>query len=466
MEHLSRDRGRESVRRFADAEIWKARHSTGWEADFSSVRSTPLRLHHFWKRAPRETLGLYFQRDTPVPAMATVGIETAREARRAGPRERCESAANAGTRSARAGSQFWQGERIESDFHERPTRCQRVASVVPPCFTPSTLPSLAPLPSSTFLYTSSGLPPSIRPLACASLALNLPLRAASRNPDSSAISYSVVCLLYILRSLEIPPHSPSICFSLPGPDIRKYRRDTRHNLHGFRWPSLFPEWLLTVTSIIDTSPVLSYRFLKILCILKQTVSQSPRSYELNFSNPNRKIKPFINASRLTLSPTVFMFSKKTKCMYVYLYYLIIRDEVARYRVIRLRRGEFTSLSHVGRSPTRFLRAQQISGITCTRVPSQRTRCAIITWRNAFAPPILVYLLFLGCELKKRRSFLRFWQLSATRSFLSHRDCIGNETPAKRNLHNVTYFRVYSSAWKTTNNTLCGLQYIIIRFYWA
>lgn len=60
--------------------------------------------------------------------------------------EKCESAANAaGTRSARPGSQFWPGKRVETpDFHERSTRCQQVASVVPPWFTPSTLFLLLP----------------------------------------------------------------------------------------------------------------------------------------------------------------------------------------------------------------------------------------------------------------------------------------------------------------------------------
>lgn len=66
--------------------------------------------------------------------------------------------------------------------------------------------STFPCPLALFLYTSSGLPPSIRrpralirPLACASLALNLPLRAASRKPDSSAISH-VQCRMSSLYS--------------------------------------------------------------------------------------------------------------------------------------------------------------------------------------------------------------------------------------------------------------------------
>lgn len=104
----------------------------------------------------------------------------------------------------------------------------------------SALPSLAPLPSSTFLYTSSGLPPSIRrpralirPLACASLALNLPLRAASRKPDSSAISH-VQCRMSF-------PHStigwdssafPINFFSFPRTRYQEISTRIRHNLRG------------------------------------------------------------------------------------------------------------------------------------------------------------------------------------------------------------------------------------------
>lgn len=95
-------------------------------------------------------------------------------------RERCESTANAGARSVRAGSQFWPREkssrlRISTSGPRDASGSllsSRPGSHLPHC----TLPSLAPLPSSTFLYTSSGLPPSIRrpralirPLACASI---------------------------------------------------------------------------------------------------------------------------------------------------------------------------------------------------------------------------------------------------------------------------------------------------------
>lgn len=41
--------------------------------------------------------------------------------------------------------------------------------------------------------------------------------------------------------------------------------------------------------------------------------------------------------------------------YINFYLSMIRDEIAWWHVIRLRRGEFASLSHVERSPTRFLR---------------------------------------------------------------------------------------------------------------
>ena len=183
-------------------------------------RPTPVRLHHFWRRAPsreRCSYGLHFQRHTGTDN----GYRWKRNGERGttsdwrGPRERCESAANAGTSSARAKKFGWGKEpsrlRIsmsgpwdagESLLLSRPgSHLPRVAFylLLSPC---PRLPYI--LRPSTFHSSASRTRSPARPLACAqaaSLALNLPLGAASRKPDGSAISHapSVVCLLYILR---------------------------------------------------------------------------------------------------------------------------------------------------------------------------------------------------------------------------------------------------------------------------
>lgn len=113
-------------------------------APLLKVRSEREKDIHIYSR----TAGIFSATRRWYRRWLPVGNEMAREARRVARgahAERCESAANAD--SVRARSQFRPGKRIESapDFYERPTRCWRVASVVPPWFTPSkrcALPSL------------------------------------------------------------------------------------------------------------------------------------------------------------------------------------------------------------------------------------------------------------------------------------------------------------------------------------
>lgn len=91
---------------------------------------------------------------------------------------------------------------------------------------------------------------------------------------------------------------------------------------------------------------------------------------------------------------------------------IIYNEIAYKYVIRVRHGEFTSLSHVGRGPTRFLRAFLSSyGRSFLRnyvySGTQSTNSTCINYvMQRFRPTadLLVYLLFLGWKPEERNFF--------------------------------------------------------------
>lgn len=182
-----------------------------WETDFLSVRPTPVRLHHFWRRASREMLiwpvfsrhagtndGYRWNRDGE--RGATCGNRPTREMwirRQRGHTFRKSWIAILAREKNRVGSGFpWAAHEMPASHFCRPALVHtfHVARylLLPPC---PRLPSFIHRPAFHLPFAGA----LIRQLACASLALNLPLRAASRKPDSSAISH-VQCRMSPLHS--------------------------------------------------------------------------------------------------------------------------------------------------------------------------------------------------------------------------------------------------------------------------